>query len=78
MFCVSIWILLCWSPMVRSTHQEVSELSLIQVQEKAFYTSLKHLIEQLIKTHATVKARKRNRIILFLLKNEVMLGCSQK
>lgn len=58
----------------QGTYQEVAGLSLIRVQEKAFYTSSNHLIEHLIKSNATNKVRKRNRIILFLVKNEVHLG----
>lgn len=77
-FCVSVWVLLCGSSIGKSAYEEVSELSFIRVREKAFYTSLNHLIEQLIKTNAANKARKRNRILSFLLKNEVLLGCAQK
>lgn len=56
-------------PLSQSTYQEVAGLSLIRVQEKAFYTSPNHLIEHLIKSNAANKVRKRRRIILFLVKN---------
>lgn len=64
-----VFVLLCWNSLYRA-HARKSNLSLGKLK-KFFYTAMNYLMKQLIKMTATSKPKERNRIILFLFKNEV-------